>query len=114
MASKPEKYGQKHWLAVEKKSKYLVNGFPYLGINKTRPTNQRVADHVVIQLLLSKGGNVTAHNYFTFVKLATQLKQKQISLLGTVNKIKRNESLSLRKEKEKLYSSKLYKPGVLL
>ena len=31
MASKPDKFGQKYWLAVDKQSKYLINGFPYVG-----------------------------------------------------------------------------------
>ena len=31
MASKPDKYGQKYWLAADKDSKYIVNGFPYVG-----------------------------------------------------------------------------------
>ena len=111
MASKPDKYGQKYWLAVDKDSKYLVNGFPYLGKDETRATNERVADHVVMQLMqpfLNKG---RTDNYFTSVKLATQLKKKQTSLLGTVNKIRREVPLSLRKKKEELHSSKLYKSG---
>ena len=30
MASKPDKFGQKYWLAVDKESKYVINGFPYV------------------------------------------------------------------------------------
>ena len=36
MASKPDKHGEKYWLAVDKDSKYVVNGFPYVRRNETR------------------------------------------------------------------------------
>ena len=51
MASKEDKYKQKYWLAVDKDSKYLVNGFPNFGKDETRPTNEQVADHVPMQLM---------------------------------------------------------------
>ena len=111
MALKPDKYKQKYCLAVDEDSKYLVNGFPYLGKDETRPTNKRVADHIVMQLFLNKERNATTDNYFISVKLATQLRQNQTNLLGTVNKIRRKVPLSPRKKKEELYSSKLYKFG---
>lgn len=31
MNSKPDKYGQKFWMAVDKDQNYVVNTFPYLG-----------------------------------------------------------------------------------
>lgn len=114
MASKPDKFGQKYWLAVDKESKYLINGFPYVGKDATRSENDRVSDRVVMQLMgpyLNKGRNVTTDNYFTSVKLATQLKEKQTSLLGTVNKIRREVPSCLKKMKEELHSCKLYKSG---
>ncbi|XP_068213829.1 uncharacterized protein [Palaemon carinicauda] len=40
MASKPDKYGQKYWLAVDKESKYLVNGFPYVVKEEHRATEE--------------------------------------------------------------------------
>ncbi|XP_073536362.1 uncharacterized protein [Phyllobates terribilis] len=46
MPSKPDKYGHKYWLAVDKRSKYLANGFPYLGKDDTRRAEDRLADHV--------------------------------------------------------------------
>ncbi|XP_073533078.1 uncharacterized protein [Phyllobates terribilis] len=68
MPSKPDKYGHKYWLALDKRSKYLANGFPYLGKDDTRCAEDRLADHVVMKLLdpfLKKGCNVTTDNYFT-------------------------------------------------
>ena len=49
IALKPDKYGQKYWLAVGKDSKYVVNGFPYVGRNETRSRDKRVSDQVVMQ-----------------------------------------------------------------
>ena len=51
MVSRPGNYEQKYWLAVDKDSKYLVNGFSCLGKDKTHPINERVADHLVMQLM---------------------------------------------------------------
>ena len=39
IASKLDKFRQKCWLAVDKESKYVMNGFPYVGKNKTRSSN---------------------------------------------------------------------------
>ena len=104
----------KYWLAVDKESKYLINGFPYVGKDETRSTNDQVSDHVVVQLMrpyLNKGRNATTDNNFTSVKSATQLKEKQTNLLGTANKIRREVPLSLRKMKEEIHFCKLYKSG---
>ncbi|XP_073421894.1 uncharacterized protein [Dendrobates tinctorius] len=46
MPSKPDKYGHKYWLAVDKESKYLANGFPYLGKDDTRHAEDRLTDPV--------------------------------------------------------------------
>jgi len=77
--SKPDKYGHKYWLAVDKESKYLANGFPYLGKDSSRRADERLAlaDHVVMKLMqpyLKKGRNVTTDNFFTSVNLGRQLK----------------------------------------
>ena len=72
MVSKPNKYGQKYWLAVDKDSKYIVNGFPYVGKDELRSKEERVSDHVVIKLAepsLKKGRNITTDNYRVFQKI---------------------------------------------
>ena len=114
MASKPDKFGQQYWLAVDKASKYMINGFPYVGKDKLRSANDRVSDRVVKQLMhpyLCKERNVTTDTYFTSLKLANQLKEKQTSLLGAMKKIRREVPLPLRKMKEELHFCKLYKCG---
>ncbi|XP_073510840.1 uncharacterized protein [Phyllobates terribilis] len=112
MPSKPDKYGHKYWLAVDKRSKYLANGFPYLGKDDTRRAEDRFADHVVMKLLdpfLKKGRNVTTDNYFTSVKLAKQLKSKGTTIVGTLNKIRREVPKEIKSMKEELYNTKVFR-----
>lgn len=92
IASKPDKYGIKFWLAVDVTSKYLVNGFPYLGKDETRPPNQSLGENVVLRLMepfKGSGRNVTTDNFFTSLKLAKELKKNNISLVGTMNRVRR-------------------------
>ncbi|XP_073525350.1 uncharacterized protein [Phyllobates terribilis] len=112
MPSKPDKYGHKYWLAVDKRSKYLANGFPYLGKDDTRRAEDRLADHVVMKLLdpfLKKVRNVTTDNYFTSVKLAKQLKSKGTTIVGTLNKIRREVPKEIKSMKEELYNTKVFR-----
>ena len=111
MASKPDKYGPKYWLVVDKDSKYVVNGFSYVGRDETRFRDKRVSDQVVMRLLkpyLNKGRNVTTDNYFTSIKLATELRKYKTSLLETVNKIRKEVPAVVKHIKEPLYSTMLY------
>ena len=111
MASKHDKYGQKYWLVVDKDSKYVVNRFPYIGKDETRFRDERVSDQVVMWLLkpyLNKGRNATTDNYFTSIKLATELQKYKTSLLGTVNKIRKEVPAVVKHIKEPLYSTTLY------
>ncbi|XP_071040407.1 piggyBac transposable element-derived protein 4-like [Parasteatoda tepidariorum] len=85
---KPDKYGQKFWLAADVETKYVLNAFPYLGKNEERDKNQRLSEYVVLKLIESfqnVGRNVTVDNFFTSLELAKKLKEKRTSLVGTMN-----------------------------
>ena len=58
IANKPDKFGWKFWIAVDVESKYLYNGFPYLGKNEARSNDVSVPTDVVLKLMdpLSKKG----------------------------------------------------------
>ena len=112
MKSKPDKYGQKYWLAVDQDSKYVANDFPYVGKDESRSTDERVSDHVVMKLAetyLKKGRNITTDNHFTLVKLAKLLKSKNTSLLGTLNKMRREVPSELKSMRDEQFTTKLYK-----
>ena len=77
-----------------------------------RSTDERVSDHVVMKLAephLKKGKNIITDNYFISVKLANFLKSKNTSLLGTLNKNRREVPCEIKNMRDKQYATKLYK-----
>ena len=112
MASKPDKYGQKYWMAVDENSKFVVNVFPYLGKDEERSSKDRLGDYVVKKLVgpyLNKGRNVTCDNFFTSLTLAKSLKSQKTSLVGTVNKARREIPACVKNGREELFSTKAFK-----
>ena len=109
IASKPDKFGIKFWLAVDAKTKYLVNGFPYLGKDPHRSSSESLSEHVVMTLMepfLNCGRNVTTNNFFTSLKLAVRLEKKKTSNVGTVNRVRREIPTEIRNSKKPRFSSK--------
>ena len=110
--SKPDKYGQKIWLAVDRDSNYIVNASPYFGKDDQRPDNVRVADHVVLKLMapyLKKGRNVTCDNFFTSMTLAKALQQKSTTIVGTMNRARREVPTIVKTAQDPLFSTTLLK-----
>ena len=111
MPNKPDKFGIKFWLAVDVDTKYILNAIPYLGKEESRAPSQRLSDWVVMNLMqpyLGKGRNVTTDNFFTSYSLAKQLLQKKTSIVGTVNKVRRELPPSAKKQATR-YSTVLLK-----
>lgn len=99
IASKADKFGLKFWVASDLKSKYICNVLPYLGKDPCRPTHERLSESVVMQLMepfLDRGRNVTTDNFFTSLSLAQRLLSRKTTLLGTVNRIRREIPPSAR------------------
>ena len=63
----------------------------------------------LLKSYLNKGRNVTTDNYFTSIKLATELQKYKTSLLGTVNRIRKEVPAVVKHMKEPLYSTTLHK-----
>lgn len=63
----------------------------------------------LMQPFLNRGINVTVDNFFTSLQLAKELKAKKTSLVGTVNKARREIPKSLKVLKDKLYETKFLK-----
>uniref|UniRef100_A0A9J7ZN22 PiggyBac transposable element-derived protein domain-containing protein n=1 Tax=Cyprinus carpio carpio TaxID=630221 RepID=A0A9J7ZN22_CYPCA len=99
IATKPDKFGIKFWVACDLKSKYICNVLPYLGKDPSRPSGERLSENVVMRLMepfLDKGRNVTTDNFFTSLSLAHKLLSRKTTILGTVNKIRREIPQSAR------------------
>ncbi|XP_076837403.1 uncharacterized protein LOC143483243 [Brachyhypopomus gauderio] len=58
IATKPDKFGIKFWIAADLKTKYMCNALPYLGKDPSRPKGERLSENVVMKLMepyLDKG-----------------------------------------------------------
>ncbi|XP_035283508.1 piggyBac transposable element-derived protein 4-like [Anguilla anguilla] len=89
----------------------MVNEFPYLGKDDSRPSTQRLGENVVLKLVepyMGKGRNITIDNFFTSPSLANKLLSKSTSLVGTINCNKRELPLSVQGRAE-LFSIKVLK-----
>lgn len=91
--SKPNKYGIKIYALVDAKMFYTNNLEIYAGKQPDGPYNisNKPKDVVtrLTQPLFGTGRNVTCDNWFTSFELVQFLKEKKLSLLGTVRKNKR-------------------------
>ena len=91
MPSKPDKYGMKLFLLCDCLTGYTYNEKPCLG-HQGNQRNVGLASDVVKILsspLHFSGINITPDNWFTSSQLAADLLQKQITLLGTMRKNRR-------------------------
>jgi hypothetical protein len=83
-----------------------------LGKDEIRPANQTLAEAVVTRLLepiRCKGRNVTTDNFFTSLSLAKQLKEKHVSLIGTMRTNRRELPTLVTSTSNPLYSSTVMK-----
>ena len=114
MPNKPNKFGIKFWLASDVNSKYVVNGFPYLGKDETKPSTIPLSEFVVLKLIepfTFSWRNVTTDNFFTSLSLASKLLQKHTTLVGTIRANKRElpKLAKLKNDILPLYSSVIYR-----
>ncbi|CAJ0966483.1 unnamed protein product [Ranitomeya imitator] len=89
IATKPDKFGIKFWVACDLKSKYICNVLPYLGKDPSHPSGERLSETVVMRLMepfMDKGRTVTTNNLFTSLSLAQRLLSRKTTILGTVSK----------------------------
>lgn len=113
ISNKPDKFGIKFWLLVDANSKYLLNGFPYLGReNIDDNLNASVPSRVVLKLaepFQNSGHHIAMDNYFTSLDLAQRLQAQGFSLLGTVRH-NRRDMPPIVKTKLQLHVTKVLKP----
>ena len=102
MSTKPEKYGMKFFLLCDCLTGYAFNGKAYLG-GQGNQRNIGLANDVVKTLFRPLNLfkiNITTNNWFTSSQLAADLLQKQITLLGTIRKKRRNFHVNSQRKKE--------------
>ncbi|GFQ81504.1 piggyBac transposable element-derived protein 4 [Trichonephila clavata] len=95
MLNKPNKFGIKLWIASDVSSKYVLNGFPYLGKDEQRPSSMLLSEHVILKLVepyTSCGRNITTDNFFSSmsISLATKLLAKKQLTLELLEETKEN------------------------
>ena len=118
MPNKPDKFGIKFWLACDVKSKYIINGFPYLGKDERRDCSIPLGEFVVLKLMdpfTGCGRTVTTDNFFTSVSLAKKLLARKTTIVGTIRGNKRELPKLAKEKKDKMvrFSSKFYKSNYI-
>ena len=108
MPQKPAEFGIKYWMLCDVKTSYVLRAMPYAG-KKDRP-QVGVAQHVVMRLMElchKTGQNITMYNYFTSLKIAKNLLQHNIIIVGTLRKNKKEIPAELRIDirQQPLYAS---------
>jgi len=114
MANKPDKFGIKFWVLCDSTERFVLNAIPYLGKDDARPRNSSLGEHVVLSLCtpyLNKGRNVTCDSFFTSLRLGDELKKKKTSLVGTLNRGRREVPPSVKNPKDPIQTTILYKTG---
>lgn len=87
--SKPGKYGIKFWMLSDSATSYVLRLQMYTGKEPGEKREQNQGERVVLQLtegLIRSGRNVTVDNFFCSLSLAQQLLDKQLTLVGTMRK----------------------------
>ena len=111
MANKSDKFGLKFLMVVDADSKYVYNGFPYLGKNEIRDISISGPINVVMklmQLLFMHGYNVTCDHFFTSLDVAVCLAKKKCSIVGTICQ-NRRELPRAAKAKQQMQETTIFK-----
>ncbi|TWW61346.1 hypothetical protein D4764_05G0014360 [Takifugu flavidus] len=107
IASKPDKFGIKFWVACDLNQIRLQ----YPPISWQGPHSALWGESVVMRLMepfLDEGRNVTTDNFFTSLSLAKRLLSRNTTILGTVNKIRQEIPLSTRQMHRNEFTTQVF------
>ncbi|KAK9512370.1 hypothetical protein O3M35_000814 [Rhynocoris fuscipes] len=110
-SNRKSKFGMKFWFIIDTKTKYILNGVPYLGIDELLTSSCTVEENALLRLLQPFSGtniSITCNHTFTSVYLAEELKKMNISIVGTLKK-KRKDVPNTNRLKSCANSTKIYK-----
>jgi len=113
MQKKPSKCGIKTWMMCDCVMNYTMNAKVYLG-KENNEVAHGLASDVVCKLVQpisgqDRGGrNVTVDNFFTSVDLANQLKNKKLTLVGTMKQNRREIPQEFKPARQRDENSTLF------
>lgn len=105
--SKPGRYGIKIWALCDSQSFYAYNMQVYTGRNPNCRPEINQGKRVVLDLTEgSRGRNVTCDNFFTSYDLAVELKKRDMTIVGTIRKNRKElPPLMINMKKKPVYHS---------
>ncbi|XP_042070944.1 uncharacterized protein LOC121812530 isoform X3 [Haplochromis burtoni] len=109
LISGPLWHHSEHW--YNSTSKIWEDIANVLGKDPNRPTGERLSENVVMRLMepfLDKGRNVTTDNFFTSLSLAQKLLRRKTTILGTVNRIRREIPQSTRQTDRNAFTTQVF------
>ena len=89
MKRKPVKYGLKVWALASSQSRYVSNVIVYLGAGEAQVENELLGANAVlvaVRGLENRGHVIITDNFFTSVKLHTELLRRGFYATGTLKK----------------------------
>ena len=103
MPNKADKFEIKFWMAVDVKTKYFYNSFPYLRKDESRDTFVSLPSYVVTKLMqpiFKRCYNVTCDNFFTSLDVALRLAEQMCSIVGIVRQNRRELSQGAKRQQQ--------------
>ncbi|XP_039298114.1 uncharacterized protein LOC120354734 [Nilaparvata lugens] len=111
LPSKPNKYGIEIMMLCDVKTKYLINGIPYLG-KDSNPSGLPLGAYYTKELTKTIHGtnrNVTMDNWFTSIPLAKDmLSSHQLTIVGTLRSNKKEIPPEMSNEKSRKIGSVMF------
>ena len=112
MPKKPSKYGIKIWMMCNCATKYMMNAKVYFG-KENNEVARELASDVVCMLAQPISGhqggqNVTTDNFFTSVDLSNRLKDRSLTLVGTMQQNKKEIPTEFKPARQRPEYSSLF------